>query len=313
MFQKALTFLIINLYMGTSFSGSAETCVFRAPVFISPSDSSKALVSLPRGSKVTLRKGFEILEGDFIFKKVTTNDGVIGYIKSDHIHEVKNSEGRCDKIAPDETNYLKRMSSEFLLKEKRFSLDMYAMGWYPNSIVSPTTNQISLRDQSYFKGFGFSFFRNIKGLKKNIYSVGFEVNFLNQKNIFFDQNNIQTKEENLTMRVSPSFNINTGHLFGFKSELSFGLVLAYDDLRIEQNNLDTGYAAVSPGVHIKNSFFLPSFIPNVECMFGLIIGSSILKLQRKNNQNLIGISNQNSLTNPYQFYTSLLVGLRFID
>tara|TARA_X000000950_G_C13806732_1_gene615885 strand:+ start:273 stop:1214 length:942 start_codon:yes stop_codon:yes gene_type:complete len=313
MFQKVLTFLIINLYVGLSVAGNAETCAFRTPVFVSPSTSSKALISLPRGSEVTLRKNLDIFYDDIIFKKVTTRDGIVGYIKSNHLHDLKDSNGRCDKISPDETNYLKRMNSELLTKEKRFSLDMYAMGWNPNAITSPTTNQISIQSQSYFKGFGLSFFKDIKGLKKNIYSFGLEINFLSQKNIFIDQVDIQTKEENLTLRISPSFKINTGNIFGIRSELSFGLMLSYDDLRIEQNDLTTGYATFSPGFHLKNSLFIPSFIPNLEYLFGLSVGSSLLKLQRKNNLSLIGISNQSSLTNPYQFYTSLIIGLRFID
>ena len=311
MFQKVLIFSLFSIFCEVALANSNEITVFLAPIFKFPSRNSIVLDRVKKGSTVLLRNQDLIISDDDSedsFFKVITRKGVIGYILEGHSQDKRLSENTEEKF--DETDYSKRMEIKHRPQETLYSSKFLFLGSTPKNPQAKSKEEIQANDQSFSQGFAFTFSKKITSTKRSNLRIGGALRYFYDKGSFLSNTNAKFTESLSSYSIGPTFIYKTKKILGLINEVQLGPTINLSKLTISNNNLNSNYQSLSPGIHLSNYLSIKDIIPYVDFIFGLSFDVNFLKIKRKNNVSFNEIRDVNSMTNPYLIQGSAVFGFQ---
>ena len=309
MFQRALVLFLFNFTLCFATSNDLEVIVYSAPVFKLANGSSFVIERLKKGDQLLARDMNKTYSDEKdLFIQIITKKGSVGFIKVRH---VKNTTQQISQEKEfDETNYNKRMMNKHAKNIPKFSSKMIFLGGFPKPISSPTDGEISIENQSFSYGLGYSFTKKIESIKKSNLYIGGAFRYFYDKSLFTNSNQNQLSESLAAYTIGPTFSFYTNDFFNFKNEVTVGPTISLINQTTSFGDLNLNYQTITPGLHVSNNLSIKNIIPMIDFIFGLSFDFNALNLQRINNVSIPNLINKSSIENPYQLQASLLFGLQ---
>jgi hypothetical protein len=309
MYLKALVVFLFSISICYSNTNRFEVVVFSAPVLKEANSKSIVLERLKKGDQVLTRNKNTISSKDgSLLYRIITKSGIDGYINQGHVQP--STLQALNNNFFDETDYRSRMNSLHKEGSLLYNSKIIFLGSFPKPISSSATDKISISDQSFSYGLGYTFSKKIKIATKNKYYVGGAFRYFYDKSSFLNSNSDLFNETLAAYSLGPTFSFFTKNVLNFHNEVMIGPTLSLVNQSTSLGDISSNYQTLTPGLHISNYLGIKNIIPKIDFIFGLSFDLNFLKLKKKNNVNLPSFSNDLSIDNPYFLQASMIIGFQ---